>query len=474
MLKNNCRADSRLSPPLSCLRIFAAAVATGCVITSAHGWGGEHSRITAVAVEALPPVQRAVIAPEAAVMARVYCGFPDVNWACYGEWGGGNADPSLPRLPDLRREWDVSFYCGSDPVLQKGKHYPHQAPQSLEAVAVHFEKTVEALQAGRLADGARFAGVMFHYIQDSGSFPHLMPIHRAFHVRNSDAIRIAGYEPQQLGNTPAEAAAALTARVRKLVDWTEQRLAPLLAEAGVLLDEAKRLVAKDPLPAAVAQAVAKLRAEKPADYEAAALACANECARVCTDALHTALAFAPRPWPPSAENRPDKNLVFNPSFETGDGDRVPEGWYIGWLDLNDRTGRAEWYRAGIHWDKPVRTGQHSALLLWTPPAGLEWRQTWRRAVPVNAGETYRAAVWVKARAATGATWLALQFSDTAYEPVSVAKSEVVKTDCDWKKLSLETVVPPNACWLRAILHTAANSGAVWFDDVEIMRTRSLK
>ena len=95
-------------------------------------------------------------------------------------------------------------------------------------------------------------------------------------------------------------------------------------------------------------------------------------------------------------------------------------------------------------------------------------------MPVNAGETYRAAVWVKARAFTGSRWLSLEFSDTAYEPVSVAKSEVVKTDCDWKKISLETIVPPNARWLRASLHTEANSGAVWFYDVEIRRTRPLK
>ena len=468
MLKNNCRADNRPCLPLAFLRILVATAATSFAIASAHGWGGEHSRITAVAVEALPPAHRAAIAPEAAVLARVYCGFPDVNWSCYGEWGGGNADPSLPRFPDTRREWDVSFYCGSDPLLQKGKHYPHQPPQSLEAVAVHFGKTVEALQAGRLADGARFAGVMFHYIQDSGSFPHIMPIHRAFHARNPDGIRIAGYEPQQLGNTPAEAAAALTARVRKLVDWTEQRLAPLLAEVGVSLDEAKRLAAKERLPAAVTRAVEKLRADKPADYEAATLDCANACARLCADALHSAFALAPSLAAAKA-TAANINLAFNPSFEIGEGDRAPEGWCIGWLDLNDRAGRAEWYRAGTHWDKPVKSGTRSAMLLWTPQKGLEWRQTWRRAVPVQVGESYRAAAWVKTRAATGSTWLSLQFSDTAYEPVSNAKSEVMKTDCDWKELSLEAIVPSNARWLRAILHTEANSGAVWFDDVEIMR-----
>lgn len=454
--------------------VLAAIAAMGFGLASAHGWGGEHNYITAAAVEALPADDRAVIAPEAAVLARLYCEFPDLNWPCYGEWGGGNADPRLPRFPDTRREWDISFYCGWDPVLQRGKSYPHKPPQAFEAAAVHFQRTVEALQAGRLADAARFAGVMFHYTQDSGSFPHVQPIHRAFHTKNLAAIGIAGYAPRQLGGTPAEAAAALNKRVRELTDWTERRLGPLLAGAGVPLDEAKRLATKQLLPAAVTQAVAKLRAEKLDDYEAAALDCANECARACADALHTALAFAPRPLPPPAANRPNTNLVFNPSFEAGDGGRAPEGWCVGWLDLNDRASRAEWYRAGTHWDKPVRTGKQSAMLLCAPQKGLEWRQTWRHAVPVNTGETYRAAVWVKTRAATGATWLALQFDDTTYKPITDTKSELVKGDFEWRKLSLKTNVPPNARWARAVLHTEANNGAAWFDDVEIVRISSSK
>ena len=471
MRQNNHRANSRLSLLLPCLRILAAAVCGGLAIASAYGWGGEHNRITAAAVEILPAGDRAAIASEAAAMTRVYCEFPDLNWPCYGEWGGGNADPRLPRFPDTRREWDVSFYCGWDPVLRKGKGYPHRPPESLEAAAVHFGKTAGALRAGRLADAARFAGVMLHYIQDSGSFPHIQPIHRAFHTRNSDAIRITGYAPRRLGQTPAEAAAALATRVRELVTWTEHRLAPLLAEAGVPLEEARRLGAKETLPAAVTRAVARLRAERPADYEAAALDCANECARVCADAMHSALAFAltPAAATPSAAN---VNLVFNPSFELGDDACASDGWCVGWLDLNDRAGRAEWYRAGTHWDRPVKSGQRSTLLLWSPQKGLEWRQTWRRAVPVNAGETYRAAVWVKTRAATGATWFALQFSDTAYQSAGDAKSEVAKGDGEWQKLSLEANVPPNARWARAVLHTEANSGAVWFDDVEIVRILS--
>jgi len=468
MSKDNSRGGCQPTLPSSPLRILAATATAWLGLASAHGWGGEHNRITTAAVEALPPDDHAVIAPEATALARVYCEFPDLNWPCYGEWGGGNADPRLPRFPDTRREWDISFYCGWDPVLQKGRSFPHKPPQSFDAVPLYFAKTLEALQAGRLADAARFAGVMFHYIQDSGSFPHVQPIHRAFHTRNLDAIRIGGYAPRRLGQTPAETTAALTARMRGLVDWTERRLAPLLAAAGLTLDEAKRLCAKELMPKPVVRAVAKLRVEKPDEYEAAAHDCANECTRVCADALHSALALAPTPatTQPHATNT---NLVFNPSFESGDDDRAPEGWCVGWLDLSDRAGRAVRYRAGTHFDRPIRSGKNSTLMLWAPQKGLEWRQTWRRALPVNAGETYHGAAWVKTRAATGATWLALQFSDTAYQPISSAKSEVVRGDNEWKKLVVEAKAPPNARWLRTILHTETNSGAVWFDDVEIMK-----
>ncbi|MBU4460422.1 MAG: hypothetical protein KJ579_07640, partial [Verrucomicrobia bacterium] len=374
-----------------------------------------------------------------------------------------------PRLPDTRREWDVSFYCGWDPVLRTGKGYPHRPPDSLTVAALYFGRTIDALKAGNLADAARIAGAMFHYIQDSGSFPHMQPIHRAFHTQKTDGIHIEGYTPRRLGSSPAEAATALVERVSGLVASSERRLAPLLAEAGVPLEEARALCARELVPDVVRRAVAKLREGKPADYEAAAIDCANECARVCADAIYTALALAPHPLPPSTPSRPGTNLVFNPSFETDDGDGTPDGWYVGWLDLADRSGRAEWYRAGTHWDKPVKTGGRSAMILWAPPKGLEWRQSWRRATPVEAGAVYRGTASVLTRAATGATWLALQFFDTAYLPMVDAKSEIVKADTGWRELSVDTPAPPGACWLRAVLHTEANDGAVWFDDIGIVK-----
>jgi hypothetical protein len=466
-IANECFGAS--APVVSC----AAAILTMGLLwvfaPDAQGWGGEHHSITQGAIEALPAEEQEYLAPEKPALVKTYCGFPDMNWPCYGEWGGGTGDPKAARFPDTRREWEISFYCGWDPVVRKGKGYPHAPPESFEAVSVFFLKAADAFKAGRLEDGARFLGVMFHYIQDSGAFPHTQPIHRNFHVKDQRAIRIEGYAPVVLGATPQDAAKALAERVRRLTEWTEKRGGPMIEAAGMPLEEAKRLCAKETMPAAVVKVVEKLRAERPADFEAAALDCANECTRVCADAIHTALAFAQKPRVEPEPNPLDKNLVFNPSFEESNGDRVPDGWYVGWLDLLDRMGRAEWYRAGTHWEKHVRSGQYSVLTLWSPSKGLEWRQTWRRAIRVRPGEKYRGSVWAQASGATGANYLALEFCDTSCQPMTTVKSESLTSDAAWKQVSIEAKAPDAARWARVILHSEAYQGAVWFDDVEMTR-----
>jgi hypothetical protein len=309
---------------------------------------------------------------------------------------------------------------------------------------------------------------MLHYVQDSGSFPHVPPLHRNFHVKDQQAIKIQGYLPAALGATPQEAAKALAERVRRLTEWTESRGGPLFEAAGMPLREAKRLCAKKTMPPAVVKVVDKLRAEKPADLETTALDSANECARLCADAIHTVLLFAQRPRLEPAPNLPGTNLVFNPSFEQEDGDHVPDGWYVGWLDLLDRTGRAEWYRAGTHWEKHVRSGQSSVLLLWAPGKGMEWRQTWRRAIQVRPGEKYNGSVWIQKSAGADEIHLALEFSDHAYQPMSLVKSAAIGGADGWRQTSVEATAPEGARWLRMVLHSGSNL-AVWFDDAEITR-----
>jgi hypothetical protein len=142
---------------------------------------------------------------------------------------------------------------------------------------------------------------------------------------------------------------------------------------------------------------------------------------------------------------------------------------VGWLDLNDRVGRAEWYLRQTHWEGHVKSGNRSLLLLWSPKKGLEWRPTWRRAIRVNPGEKYRASAWIETRAATGWNGLILEFYDTAYRPIAKVQSESPKANQPWSEVSVEAVAPEAARWLRLLLHAESPDGAVWFDDVGLQR-----
>ncbi len=104
-------------------------------------------------------------------------------------------------------------------------------------------------------------------------------------------------------------------------------------------------------------------------------------------------------------------------------------------------GRAEWYRGGTHWEKHVHGGSHSTLVLWPPKQGIRWQQTWPKAVRVRPGETYRGSVWGEAVAANGASYLALEFSDTDYQPLLTVKSDALASDAGWQQLSLVATVP---------------------------------
>lgn len=438
------------------------------LVPAGHAWGShEHSHISATAFALLNPVERAVLEPEAAALAQVYSNFPDENWPAYGEWGNGVADPRQPRFPDTRREWDISHYLGWNPVTQEGRSYPHRPPQSFECVPWLFRQAIEAIQAGRLEDSARHLGSALHYIQDSGAFGHLQSIHRSFHWKNLTDVRPDGYRPQVLGKTPEAAAAGLQKRLQGLVTMTEERVGVLLEKVQMPMAEVKRLSATNPFPEAAARAVQRTRELFPDDRDATVRACAAECAHVSADAMRTLLAFAPQPFPAPASPPLGKNLVFNPSFEQA-GDGTPAGWCAGWLDLEDRAGRIEQYRGGTHWEKPVKSGRYSALLLWSPVKGLEWRQTWRHAVRVSAGEAYRATAWVRTRTDAGTASVVLEFSDAAYHEVSRVSSQPLGKDSEWTQLISESAVPKEARWLRLVLRSDA-SGAAWFDDVEITR-----
>ncbi|MCD6350926.1 MAG: hypothetical protein J7M26_02305, partial [Armatimonadetes bacterium] len=368
----------------------AFAVTLGALVWA---WGGEHEVITRAAIRALPEDTARIIGPEREALAAVYCKFPDVNWACYGRWGGGMGDPQAPRFGDTRREWEVSCYCLWDPVLQKGEFYPHAAPYSYECCPRYFARAVDSLRKGKLEDGVRFLGVLLHYAQDTGAFAHLQPIHRNCKVRPLSLITADGYRPKMLGSDGEQASRTLQQRLKELVAFTEKQMAPLLRTAGVDMEQVRQRCSKQTMPPEVVAAVKKVLAERPEEFNRATLACAEACMRLSADVLLTAVTLGQSGEPQPSPAAPRGNLAFNGSFEEDDGDGVPDGWFANWLDPTDRIGRARRYRAGWHWERHVRLGAWSVLLLWAPKKGLEWKQTWPKATRVRPGEKYRLTVW---------------------------------------------------------------------------------
>jgi len=109
--------------------------------------------------------------------------------------------------------------------------------------------------------------------------------------------------------------------------------------------------------------------------------------------------------------------------------------------------------------------------MWAPKAGLEWRQTWPAALLVEPGQHYRASAWLKLVKATGNSGVALQFARRNAQPIATIESKPIDGTSDWVRVAVEGTVPPDAVRLRTILFSRANEGAVWFDDIELVRTK---
>ena len=148
---------------------------------------------------------------------------------------------------------------------------------------------------------------------------------------------------------------------------------------------------------------------------------------------------------------------------------MPDGWVIGWLDLKDKLGRAMRDGTRLHSSRPTHSGLYSVKLVWTPEAGIEWRQTWPEAVAVHPGEKYRCSAWIKTQDATGDSYLTIYFYRRDNKMLSSKKSGALRGVNDWRKISLEATAPEGATKARIACRSDRNDGAAWFDDVEMIR-----
>jgi hypothetical protein len=89
---------------------------------------------------------------------------------------------------------------------------------------------------------------------------------------------------------------------------------------------------------------------------------------------------------------------------------------------------------------------------------------------VAGGETLTLSAWARAENATGTTQVSLRFYDADRHQIAQGDSvPLAPGTADWTQVSVMTVVPVGASYVRILLSSDGNSGRVWFDDVSLDR-----
>jgi hypothetical protein len=89
---------------------------------------------------------------------------------------------------------------------------------------------------------------------------------------------------------------------------------------------------------------------------------------------------------------------------------------------------------------------------------------------VQAGQTLTLTAWARGEDATGTTEISLVYYDGGRHQIGQGDSlPLAGGTTDWAPLTLQTVVPPTASYVRIVLSSDGNGGRVWFDDVSLDR-----
>ena len=374
---------------------------------------GGHHFITLAALRVLPEVVR-WLRGEARLLTWAYCGFPDMNWPQYGTFG---TEMNGARMPDSRREWEISHYCRFNALLEEGHFIGHHPKQAIEGVIGRYEDACRAAEAGDGREAMRFLGAAVHYLEDCGSPPHAGEISGPSHVlcesvRDVSGIGIDGYHPAE------------TIDFRHTVDRLDalgqqqcQRILPLV-EAGKLAEI---------LPLQVT--------------------CANECAKAVADMLNQfflaysyRIDFAPCPAPAGCE------LLYNGDFGIpGDILEVPDGWVMYWEDRAD----AEVEIKRIEGEIVAQNVTERVACVTTWPKAI-------RGVP---GQTFRIIGEICCEA--GEAGVEAICLDDATCPLSEVRQAAMCTG-DWERAELTVVMPENGEILRPGVYARHAKGPVRF------------
>lgn len=364
---------------------------------------GGHHFITRAALQVLPEVAE-WLRGEALLLTWCYCGFPDMNWGQYGTFG---TEAIEARMPDTRREWEISHYCRYNQLLDQGHFIGHHPEQAIEGVVGRYEDACQAAAEGRGRDAIRFLGAAIHYLEDSGSPPHAGNVSGEYHMpaeslRDVSGICINGYTPVPAGD--------FQKTVDELAAFGREQCAEILPllEAG--------------------------RAERVLSYQ---VACAKRCAQAVADLLlrfhrefASRISFAPTPAPVGVE------LLDNGDFSrAGDAVFCADGWVMYWEDRTDCDVSIE--------RREVDDGAEIVAERVTERVACV--TTWPRAVRCVPGQCFRLTGEVACEG--GDVGLEIMFMDDATRLLAAVETAAGVAD-GWQTVTLEARAPEGAEILR--------------------------
>ena len=452
------------------LKCLALCIGCALIPSTILAWGGSvHSSITAAAAAVLSPAALLFLADELKRLIKVYCNYPDINYAVYYGVCRQRGD-NLIRVDDIRRDFNAPFYCGFNDLTGVGKYYAHGPAIAFANLKPPYpdEHSADAIKNGRFSDTAvpvllgraqtafienryfdaiRLLGAAVHYLQDCTPPPHAIfiqdkELHQAMETfADHSRMEISGYTPRLLADDSAAAMDAAAVLAREISVTAR-------GKAEIIM----RLLQDDQHEQAAAQT----------------LASAQIAAHATADILHTMYELNREHLPKIIKPQPGTNLLFNPSFDWDeDGDLHPDGWVREWYDPT--------HTADMHlWDSVSTCGRGACVRLYgVGPTGAAWRTARSHGVPVMPGKVYELSGMVRQQGdAEGYSCLVLRFQNADYETVAEFSSSKLQKNDTWQRVIVVGTAPTNATDVLAVCMTQDNPRSVLFDDLCLMETNS--
>lgn len=212
---------------------FAPIVAAALLFTTARAWawGGPHSTITQAALQALPAWQLGALGSEAQPLGSLYCAIPD--------------------LVHTRKDLAPYAMMDSRPgvVYLVNLHLPATPPENYEYLRYFLGQAVAALQTNAVADAARYAGTLAHFLEDWGCPAHSVPNDNMFTLfkqflpppeayrytplhgpveNGTFDLKLGDFKPRLLGTSVDEAAFTLLRRSQEATVYARGQVVPII------------------------------------------------------------------------------------------------------------------------------------------------------------------------------------------------------------------------------------------------------